>query len=147
MYMMIIRNINSRLTPLEQLKDFPLLFIRLVLAYGFFLPARMKWGSIDDIAGWFESMNYPLPLVSAYVAAIFESLGVILLLLGFGTRYISIPLIIIMLVAIFTVHLENGFNASDNGYEIPLYYSIMLLTIFVYGAGTFSIDKLFSGQK
>jgi putative oxidoreductase len=60
-------------------------------------------------------MNYPFALIRAYLAAVFESFRAILLLLGLGTRYISIPLIIIMLVAIFTVHLENV-NAADNGY-------------------------------
>ena len=66
--------------------------------------------------------------------------GAILLLLGIGTRIISIPLIIVMMVAIFTVHLGNGFEAGDNGFEIPLYYIIMLLTLLIYGGGKISID-------
>lgn len=140
--MTIINKISSRVTQLEKFRDFPLLFIRLILAYGFFVPAKMKWGNIADVAEWFESMSYPLPYVGAYMAAVFESLGVVFLLLGLGTRYITLPLIFIMMVAIFTVHLGNGFNAGDNGLEIPLYYLIMLLTLLVYGAGKISIDRL-----
>jgi putative oxidoreductase len=64
----------------------------------------------------------------------------ILLLLGLATRIITIPLIFVMLVAIITVHLGNGFEAGDNGFEIPLYYLIMLTTVFVYGGGKKSMD-------
>lgn len=74
------------------------------------------------------------------MAATTELLGAILLALGLFTRLISIPLIFIMLVAIYTVHLSNGFEAGDNGFEIPLYYILMLLTLVVYGAGKISAD-------
>jgi len=47
-----------------------------------------------------------------------------------------------MLVAIKTVHLANGFEAGSNGYEIPLYYIIMLITLVVYGPGKISIDRI-----
>lgn len=122
--------------------DIPLLFLRLILAYGFYNPAIMKLKDINAIGAWFESMNYPLPYFMAYLAGITEGLGVILLLLGLGTRLISIPLMITMLVAIFTIHLANGFAAGDNGYEIPLYYLLMLFTLFVMGPGKISLDYL-----
>jgi len=67
---------------------------------------------------------------------------VILLTLGWGTRIISIPLIVVMLVAIFTVHLSNGFVAAENGFEIPLYYELMLLVLLIHGGGKISIDYL-----
>jgi putative oxidoreductase len=47
-----------------------------------------------------------------------------------------------MIVAIKTTHLENGFSASENGFEIPLYYMIMLITLLFKGAGKISIDFL-----
>ena len=122
--------------------DLPLLFLRLVLAYGFYNPAMMKLKDVNAIGGWFESMGYPLPYLNAYLATITEGLGVILLVLGLGTRIISVPLMIAMLVAIFTVHYANGFNAGDNGYEIPLYYLLMLFTLFVMGPGRLSVDHL-----
>ncbi|MEN8187867.1 MAG: DoxX family protein [Bacteroidota bacterium] len=137
---------NGLIDKLKNLKSFPLLAIRLVLAIGFFGPAKMKIGNIDNIAQWFESMGYPLPTLNAYLAAGTESLGVILLFLGLGTRLISIPLMIVMLVAIFTVHLANGFAAGSNGFEIPLYYFIMLFTLLVFGGGKFSIDHLIKNK-
>jgi len=127
---------------LENLKDLPLLFLRLILAYGFWITANMKLGNVSGIANWFESMNYPFPLLNAYLATITETAGVILLALGLGTRLISVPLIIVMLVAITTVHWGNGFDAGDNGSEIPLYYILMLIVLIVYGPGRISIDNL-----
>ena len=137
---------NTMKEKLEFLKDFPLLFMRLVLAYGFYKPAMMKWKDIDGIATWFESMGMPLPTLNAYMATITETLGFVLLFLGFATRLISIPLIIIMFVAIITVHGFTNFDAGDNGFEIPLYYIIMLFTLFVYGPGKFSLQHLLKSK-
>lgn len=124
-----------------------LLLIRLTLAYGFYKPAMMKWNDINAIGSWFESMGYPFPLLNAYLAGIIEVAGVILLVFGLGTRLISIPLIFVMMVAIFTVHIGNGFEARDNGFEIPLYYILMFVVLIVYGAGKYSIDYLISKKK
>ena len=66
----------------------------------------------------------------------------ITVLAGFAVRFISIPLMIIMIVAITTVHMGNGFEADDNGFEIPLYYLILLFTLFVYGGGKYSVEGL-----
>ncbi len=130
------------ITSLSKLKDLPLLFMRLILAYGFFNPAKMKWQDINSIADWFKEMGIPAPIFSAYLSAGTEALGVVLLVLGLSTRFITIPLIILLLVAIKTVHWTNGFEAGENGYEIPVYYIIMLLTLFIYGAGKISLDYL-----
>ncbi len=124
----------------ESIRDIPPLLMRLVLAYGFFGPAKMKWSNMHAIGEWFESMGYPLPYLNAYIAGTVEALGVVLLILGLGTRLISIPLIFVMIIAIFTVHFANGFEAGSNGFEIPLYYMIMLFTLFVNGAGRWSLD-------
>ncbi len=132
---------------LENLKSIPLLLLRLILAYGFFGPAKMKLGNIEGIISWFESINIPLPALNAYMATGTEALGVLLLTLGLGTRLISIPLIITMIVAIVTVHLPNGFEAGSNGFEIPLYYMIMLFTLVIFGSGKFSVDYFLTKDK
>lgn len=135
------RNITDKL---EQLQDIPLLFFRLILAYGFYGPATMKWGNIQGIAEWFGSMGIPLPTLNAYMAASTEMAGVILLPLGLATRIISIPLMVTMVVAIVTVHLGNGFEAGNNGFEIPLYYMLMLFALLIKGGGKISLDSLIS---
>lgn len=126
----------------DNTKSFFLLLARLMLAYGFYEPAMMKWNSIGNVAQWFASIGIPFPTLNAYLAATTELLGVVLIAIGFLTRLISIPLMVIMVVAIFTVHLGNGFSAGDNGFEIPLYYLLFLGLFFSHGAGKFSVDNL-----
>jgi len=138
----MIKAYHQFITILEKLNFLPPLLVRFTLAYGFFNPAKMKWNDINSIASWFESMSIPMPLLNAYMAATTEAAGVILLVLGLATRFISVPLIITMLVAIKTVHWANGFEAGENGFEIPLYYILMLLYLFINGAGNVSLDKL-----
>jgi len=81
------------------------------------------------------------------MAATTEIVGVVLLTLGLLTRAISIPLIVVMIVAIVTVHLPNGFSAGANGFEIPLYYMLFLLVFLAHGGGKFSLDRLLFGEK
>lgn len=121
-------------------QDFSLLFLRLILAYGFWEPAKTKWADIHSVAEWFGSIGIPAPTLNAYLAASTEMAGVFLLILGLGTRLISIPLIVTMIVAIKTVHWENGFSSAENGYEIPLYYLLMLFALLTFGAGKISVD-------
>ncbi len=143
----IISKYNNMTASLSKVRDLPLLMIRWVLAIGFFTPAMMKLQDIGAIAGWFESMNYPAPLLSAYLATFTEAAGVVLLALGLGTRIISIPLMFTMLVAIFTVHFSNGFAAGSNGFEIPLYYFLMLFLLLIYGPGRISVDYAISRSR
>ena len=145
---MYLKNIYleySRLS--EYFKSLSLLIARLLVAYGFYEPAMMKWQDMNSVAEWFGSMGIPFPTLNAYMAASTEIAGVVLLTLGLFTRFISIPLIIIMIVAIVTVHIGNGFSAGNNGFEIPLYYMSFLLIFFSHGAGKFSLDRLIFGEK
>ncbi|MCD6258095.1 MAG: DoxX family protein [Helicobacteraceae bacterium] len=135
----------SRLS--EYAKSLALLLARLTIAYGFYGPATTKWSDIRAVGEWFASLGIPLPLLNAYMAASAEIAGVVLLSLGLLTRLISIPLIIVMIVAIVTVHLPNGFSAGENGFEIPLYYMLFLLLFVSHGAGKFSLDRLIFGIK
>ena len=127
----------------EETQSLVLLLARGLIAYGFYEPAMKKWQDIDSVAGWFGSMGIPYPTMNAYLAASTEIIGVALLVLGLFTRLISLPLIVIMLVAIFMVHIDNGFSAGVNGFEIPLYYMIFLLIFVSHGAGKFSLDYIF----
>ena len=124
-----------------------LFLARLAVAYGFYEPAMMKWADIGAIAEWFGSMGMPFPTLNAYMAATTEITGVVLLTLGLFTRLISIPLIVVMIVAIVTVHLPHGFSAGDNGFEIPLYYMLFLALFASLGAGKLSLDYLLFGEE
>ena len=127
---------------LKHLQSIALFLARLAVAYGFYEPAMMKWSDIGAVATWFGQMGIPLPTLNAYMAATTEITGVVLLTLGLFTRVISIPMIVIMIVAIVTVHLPNGFSAGNNGFEIPLYYMLFLLLFVSFGAGKISLDHI-----
>ena len=105
-------------------KNIILVILRLVLAYGFASPALLKINYLQETIIWFESMSIPLPKLATYLVSGIESIGIVLLVLGLFTRYISILLSFVMLGAIFFVHAENGFSVADNGIEIPFYYFI-----------------------
>ena len=125
----------------QKSQDLALLLLRLVLAYGFFGPAMMKWQNMTAIGDWFKSLGYPAPYLNAYMAGTVELLGVVLLVLGLGTRFITLLLIFVMFIAITTVHLSHGFEAGNNGFEIPLYYAVMLFTLFAFGPGKYSLER------
>jgi len=128
-------------------EDIALLLARLTIAYGFYNPAMEKWSDISSVATWFGTLGIPFPTLNAYLAASTELLGVVLLTLGLFTRLISLPLIVVMIVAITTVHLGHGFSAGDNGFEIPLYYMLFLALFASFGAGKFSLDHLLFGEE
>ena len=124
------------------LADLPPLIFRLILAYGFYGPAIKKASNVNGIIEWFTSMGIPAPALNAYMATATECAGVVCLLLGLATRIISVPLMVVMVVAVKTVHWEHGFACSDNGFEVPFYYFFMLFSLIVTGPGKVSLDHL-----
>lgn len=145
---MELKQLYSRFSKIaDHGRSLALFLSRLTIAYGFYGPAMTKWRDIDAVAQWFGSIGIPFPTINAYMAATTEITGVVLLTLGFLTRLISIPLIVVMIVAIITVHLPNGFAAGDNGFEIPFYYMMFLLLFLTDGAGGFSLDRVIFGEK
>ncbi len=91
------------------------LALRLYLVPVFWMAGTKKWDSFDSTVAWFGNPDWglglPAPELLAYLAAYTEAIGALLLLLGLATRWISIPLIVTMLVAIFAVHWDNGWAA------------------------------------
>ena len=131
---------------MNHFQSFSLLFVRLALAYGFYEPALTKWSNFSATVEWFSELGIPFASLFTFFTASFEIVAVLLLTLGLFTRFISIPLMSIMLGAIIFVHIENGFAIAENGFEIPLYYFIFLGILLSRGAGKFSLDFLFFGR-
>ena len=65
----------------------------------------------------------------------------ILLLIGFLTKPTSFVLTITMIVAIFTVHIDNGLFMATNGYEFALALFAILISLIFSGAGKLSLDN------
>lgn len=129
---------------LSQGQSLSLFFARIAVAYGFYEPAMMKWEDMTQTANNFADYGIPLPTLNAYLAGTAELLGVILLALGLFTRLISIPLIIVMIVAIITVHIPMEHDILGG---IPLYYMLFLALFASLGAGKLSLDYLLFGQE
>lgn len=95
------------------------LAIRLYLVPIFWMAGANKYNSYDDIVNWFGNAEWglglPLPGLMAFLATATELAGAVLLLFGLGVRYISIPLMITMLVAAFSAHIQNGWLAIATG--------------------------------
>ncbi len=93
----------------------PLLLLRLYLAPVMIQAGWNKASSFDSIVDWFGNEDYglglPFPLVMAFLATAAELVGGIFILFGALTRLVSIPLIITMIVAMVSVHAENGWLA------------------------------------
>ena len=119
-----------------------ILLARIAIAYGFSLPALMKIQNIESTMVWFEELGIPFASFAAYLVSAIETAGIVLLLLGLFTRYISVLLACIMLGAMIFVHLPNGYQAGNNGIEIVLYYFIFLIFFASHGAGKYSLDQL-----
>ena len=97
----------------------PALLLRLYLVPIFWMAGTKKWGSMEDTISWFGNADWglgmPLPALMAYLATITEIVGAVFLLFGFATRWISVPLLITMIVAGLSVHIQNGWLAIAEG--------------------------------
>jgi len=95
------------------------LLLRLYLAPILWIAGTKKFSNFSSTADWFGDEDWglglPLPYLLVFLVALVEVIGAIFLLLGFGVRLISIPLMITMLVAGITVHLKNGWLAIAEG--------------------------------
>lgn len=124
------------------MREWATLILRVVVGIVFAVHGWQKLFlmGFDGVAGFFGMINIPLPFIAAVVVTLLELLGGIALILGIGTRYVSALLVINMLVAMFIVHMPNGFFVSDNGYELVLTLAAGALYFALTGAGTLSLD-------
>ena len=122
----------------------PQLAIRLLIAYEFFEAGLEKLNGEN----WFAQIQgeFPFPFsmiptdISWFMATWSEILGSVAILVGFATRFSALSLIILDLVAWYSVHAGSGYNVCSNGFKLPLMYLILLLPLLFTGAGKASID-------
>jgi len=94
------------------------LLLRLYLAPVMIQAGWTKFSAFDETATWLGNPDWglglPFPHLMAALAAGTELAGGIALLAGFAVRWVALPLIVTMLVAIFAVHWENGWLALSD---------------------------------
>jgi uncharacterized membrane protein YphA (DoxX/SURF4 family) len=108
----ILERLDGWLAAVRRLDFIAPLALRLYLVPVFWMAGTNKLSGMAGTIQWFEhSLGLPLPTLMAWLAALTETIGAVLLLLGLALPVITIPLMVTMLVAIFAVHWENGWAA------------------------------------
>jgi uncharacterized membrane protein YphA (DoxX/SURF4 family) len=111
----LIRRLNKPLEFLAFADFLAPLALRLYLVPVFWVAGSNKLQSMESTIAWFGNPDWglglPLPALLAWLATLTEAFGAVLLLIGLGVRWISLPLMITMLVAAFAVHWQNGWLA------------------------------------
>ncbi|MEM8562900.1 MAG: DoxX family protein [Pseudomonadota bacterium] len=95
---------------------------------------------LEATAGWMASIGLEPGYLLALAAGGAEFFGGLLLILGLFVRPAALVLAFTMLVAIFTVHFQNGLFIADNGYEYALALLLISVALVIRGAGSYSAD-------
>jgi putative oxidoreductase len=153
-------NFGRSLAVCQALLSFPAarwapLPLRLIVGYGFAEHgfAKLLRGS-DNFTGLLHAMGLPFPHVFAWITIVTEIVGGFCIALGALVPLVSIPMAIVLLVAIFTVHLQYGFSSiklqaitpngahfGEPGYETDLLYLACLVALVLGGSGPFAVDN------
>ncbi len=145
----------------ESWSKWALLPLRLLIGFGFAAHGFSKLSAgPQKFAGMLQTIGIPAPGLTAWMTALFEFCGGLAVMSGAFVPIVSVPLIVIMLVAMFTIHLPYGFSAiklmgiKDNvpqfgtpGFEVNLLYIVGLLTLVLGGTGPLSIDHILARRK
>ena len=120
--------------------DYAALALRLTSGVAFLAHGWMKVSlfTIPGTVAFFESLG--LPGFFAYLTILAELGGGLALILGVGVRAVSIPLIAILLGAVWT-HGGNGwaFSSEGGGWEFPLFWAVVQGVVLTLGAGAFAL--------
>lgn len=112
-------NLQALLNRSRQLDFLAPLALRLYLAPIFWVAGMNKLSSFPDTVAWFGDMmaglGLPFPTLMAALATGAELGGAVALVLGLGLRWMTLPLMVTMVVAIVTVHWPNGWLAISEG--------------------------------
>jgi len=98
-------------------------------------------------------MSHQFPAFLVFLAIMAEFLGSLGVLSGFLTRIAAFGILCNMLVAVFKVHINNGFfmnwmgNQAGEGFEYHLLVIGICLALMVYGGGKFSVDQAIAGKS
>lgn len=131
--------------------------LRLIVGYGFVAHgyAKIVRGP-DSFVRILDALGMPAPSLLAWATILVEVSGGLAVLAGLFVPLASGPMIVVLLVAIFTVHLPNGFSSikllavtaggarfGQPGYETDLLYLAALIALLIVGTGPFTLDRVF----
>ena len=128
--------------------------LRLMVGYGFMQHGFAKLAKGPEaFAAILHAIGVPAPHLMAWLTISTEVFGGLAVLLGAFVPLVSLPMVALLLVAIFTVHLPYGFSSikllsvtsgraqfGQPGYECDLLYLACLATLVLAGSGPLAID-------
>ena len=122
--------------------------LRLVTGMIFIAHGLPKFGfmagpGIESTAAWLGELGVPFPIISAILVASAETIGGMMLIVGFMTRIAAATQVIAMLIAVFLVHWSNGLVGSG-GYQWALLLAAAAFALMMDGAGRYSVDRMMS---
>jgi putative oxidoreductase len=135
--------------------------LRLIVGLGFIQHgyAKLLRGP-EDFVSILHAIGTPFPELLGWTTIAIEITGGLLILLGAFVPVAAVPMIVVLLVAIITVHVPNGFSSiklvsydatgahfGQPGYETDLLYMAGLIALCFGGAGLFSIDGYFDSRR
>lgn len=130
----------------EVFKSVLLLAMRLYWGFGFFQSGFGKLADIGGTAQFFSELGIPFPIANAYMAGGIECFGGLFLMAGLFSRFVSFPLIVVMLVAYWTAHKEALVNIWSSPDQFvashPFNYLLTALIVLAFGPGKLSLDYL-----
>jgi putative oxidoreductase len=135
--------------------------LRLIVGYGFMAHGYAKLArGPEHFTAILHALGMPAPELLAWATIGVELLGGLAVLLGFFIPLAVMPMAVVLLVAIFTVHIPNGFSSikllsvdaagahfGQPGYETDLLYLAALVALVLGGSGRLSLDRLVFGAK
>lgn len=138
----------------NRLQSFALLALRIGIGFGLWFSAYGHLTHVDRMVNQFMEWGIPFPKFNVYMSGLTEAVGGILLILGLGTRFISIPLFFNFVVAYATaskdefrqlLHLKDGGTWSAWGdivNDSAMPFLVSALVTLAFGAGKYSLDYL-----
>jgi putative oxidoreductase len=144
-----LRNRQAKLAPYAAIP------LRLIVGFGFLAHGLAKWSKGPEaFAGILQATGVPQPHLMAWVTIATEIGSGIAFLVGAFVDLVSIPAIILVAVAIFTVHLPYGFTSikligvengraqfGPPGYECDLLYIACVVALVLLGPSPWSVDR------
>lgn len=139
---------------ISKLHRFAPLPVRFAIGYGFMAHGYAKIAkNPEHFAAILHALNVPAPHFMAWATIVIELLGGFAIMCGAFVPIATVPMLVVLLVATLTVHLQFGFTSiklmdvvngvpvfGPPGYETDLLYAVGLLTLLAGGAGPFAVD-------
>jgi putative oxidoreductase len=135
--------------------------LRLIVGYGFMEHgfAKLSKGP-ENFAAILHALSVPAPHFMAWLTILTELIGGLAVLLGAFVPLVSLPMAVLLFVAIFTVHLPYGFSSiklmsvmaghaqfGPPGYECNLLYLACLAALVFCGSGPLAIDGILRTRR